>query len=99
MTAPLNPIAESLSYLEECGWSSEQARNLLRAIHDSDGERLWQMAPRWIETVGEAKRLMALFEVVASGLATVRRADDDSDWLYGLTDHGRAVGAQLSEGA
>lgn len=98
MTDEINPIKESLAYLEECGWSATEARNLLRAIHDSDGERLWAMAPRWIEEVGEAKRRLGLYEIVASGLATVRRADDDSDWLYALNDRGLAVGAQLSEG-
>lgn len=99
MSEQTNPIAASVSYLEECGWSPEEARNLVRAIYDKEAERLWEMAPRWIETVGEAKRNMALYDVVALGLATVRRADDDSDWTYALSDRGLSVGAQLAEGA
>ena len=91
-----NPIEESIKHLQNCGWSKEEAKNLLRALHSDDAEQLWSFAPEWIEMVGRAKLDIAMYEVVAKGLATVTKRD--GEWFYALSDIGIEVGKQLSEG-
>lgn len=90
-----NPITESINYLVECGWSEDQAKNLIRAIHDKSGERLWEVAPKWIEHCGECmKYVNGMLGTVALGLVKVSRGEDN-DWLFSLSDKGLEVGAQM----
>ena len=91
-----NPITASIEHLQHCGWTKDEAKNLLRALHSDDPEQLWQFAPEWIEMVGRAKLELAMFDVVAKGLATVTKRD--GEWMYALSDVGMEVGKQLSEG-
>ena len=48
-------------------------------------EQLWEIAPKWIEHCGEAKRYMtAILELVAMGLLTVT-ANDEGEWMMSLS--------------
>lgn len=90
-----NPITESINYLVDCGWTEDQAKNLIRAIHDKSGERLWEMAPKWIEHCGECmKYVNGMLGTVALGLVKVSRGEDN-DWLFSLNDKGLQVGEQM----
>lgn len=90
-----NPIEASIEYLVDCGWTEDQAKNLIRAIHDKSGERLWEMAPKWIEHCGECmKYVNGMLGTVALGLVKVSRGEDN-DWLFSLNDKGLQVGEQM----
>ena len=90
-----NPIERSIQYLIECGWSDEQARNLLGALHDKSGERLWEVAPLWIEHCGECmKYVNGMLGTVALGLVKVSRGEDN-EWLFSLNKRGVEVGDQM----
>jgi hypothetical protein len=91
-----NPITESINHLQHCGWTKDEAVNLLRALHSDDPEKLWEFAPEWIEMVGRAKMDIAMYELVAKGLANVTKRD--SEWMYALSKTGLEVGKQLNEG-
>ena len=91
-----NPITGSIKHLQNCGWTKDEAKNLLKALYSDDAEQLWEFAPEWIVMVGEAKMQMAMYEVVAKGLATVTKRD--GEWFYALSDIGMEVGKQLNEG-
>lgn len=90
-----NPIEASIEYLVDCGWTEDQAKNLIRAIHDKSGERLWEMAPKWIEHCGECmKYVNGMLGTVALGLVKVSRGEE-GDWLFSLSDKGLEVGEQM----
>lgn len=90
-----NPIEASIKYLIDCGWSEEQAENLIGAIYDKTGERLWEMAPLWIEHCGECmKYVHGMLGTVATGLVKVT-CGEDGDWLFSLNDKGKKVGDQM----
>lgn len=92
----IDPIKHSITYLVDCGWSEEQAKNLIRAVKsDKSGEHLWEIAPQWIEHCGESMRyLKGVLESVALGLVDVRM-DDEGEWLFSLNAQGLDVGQQL----
>ena len=90
-----NPIKSSIKYLVECGWSENQAKNLIGAIHDKDPDRLWEIAPEWIQHCGEKKMYVdGLLESVAMGLIAVTK-NDDGEWMFELNVTGQDVGKQL----
>ena len=90
-----NPITESIKYLVECGWTEDQAKNLMRAIHDKSGERLWEVAPLWIEHCGQCmKYVNGMLGTVALGLVGVTRSEQ-GDWLFSLNENGLSVGKQM----
>jgi hypothetical protein len=90
-----NPIKASIEYLMDCGWKEDQAKNLIRAVHDKSGERLWEVAPLWIEHCGECmKYVNHMLGTVALGLVKVRRSDE-GEWLFALNDKGLEVGSQM----
>lgn len=93
-----NPIKQSITYLVECGWSEEQAKNLIRAVKsDKSGEHLWEIAPQWIEHCGERMRYVkGVLESVALGLVDVHM-DDEGEWMFSLSAQGLDVGRQLKE--
>jgi len=91
-----NPIAESIDYLVECGWEREQAVNLVAAIQDESAERLWEIAPLWLDHCGESMKYINLMGSVATGLITVTQSKD-GEWLFKLNDKGMGVGKKLSE--
>jgi hypothetical protein len=92
-----NPITKSIEYLIECGWKKEQAINLIKAITDSNPDRLWEAAPQWIEHCGESmKYVHAMLGNVAMGLINVRMGEN-GEWLFALNETGLNVGKQLKE--
>ena len=92
-----NPIEQSIEYLIECGWDREQAVNLIAAITDESGERLWEVAPKWIEHCGEKMMYVrGMLGTVATGLITVTQGKD-GEWLFKLNEKGLGVGKKLSE--
>lgn len=93
-----DPIKQSVAYLVECGWSEDQAKNLIRAVKsDKSAEHLWEIAPQWIEHCGERMGYVkGVLESVAMGLVDVR-IDDDGEWLFSLNDTGLNVGQQLKD--
>ena len=92
-----NPITESIDYLVECGWTKDQAINLLKAIHSHiTDEHLWEIAPRWIEHCGECKKYVdGLLGTVATGLVNV--TENENGWLFSLNEKGMKVGKQMFE--
>jgi len=90
-----DPIKASIAYLVDCGWTKDQAKNLIRAIHDESAERLWEIAPEWIEHCGECMKYVSGFlGTVALGLVNVKKGEE-SGWLVGLNDKGLEVGRQM----
>ena len=93
-----DPLAESIDYLVECGWYREQAVNLVAAIRDKSGERLWEVAPKWIEHCADSMRYVNdMLGSVALGLIEVRLGEDNESWLFKLNEKGMVVGKKLSE--
>lgn len=90
-----NPIAASVEYLTECGWKEDEAKNLIRALYDKSGERLWKVAPDWIEHCGESmKYVKGMLGTVATGLVKVSRGED-GEWLFALNEKGLEVGKMM----
>ena len=95
MTTEQNPIEASKDWLIECGYTEAEAKNLLRAIHHENPEKLWEIAPKWIEHVGEHKKYqVGLLDLVAQGLITVT-ADEQGEWLFDLNTNGLEAGRQM----
>ena len=93
-----DPIKSSIKYLIDSGWTEDQAKNLIRAVKDEDPDRLWEIAPEWIQHCGEKKFYVhGMLESVAMGLITVTKGDD-GEWYFALNDEGKNVGKQLQEG-
>ena len=88
-----NPVEQAIEYLEECGWTDEEARNLLSALYHEDQEKFLDSLPEWIKHVGEAKAYMAMLETISMGFVDVTRTEND--WLFSLNDKGKQVGEQL----
>lgn len=90
-----NPIEASKTWLVECGYTETEAENLLRAIYHEDPEKLWELAPKWIEHVGEHKKYqVAVIDLVAMGLVSVT-ADENGEWCFRLNDKGLEAGRQM----
>lgn len=89
MSDESNPITASKAWLVEQGWEAQEAANLVSALKAKSPDRLWELAPRWIEHVGEAKKYMALLECVALGIIDVSQDSEDEGWLFKLSDEYR----------
>jgi hypothetical protein len=93
-----NPIEQSIDYLVECGWEREQAVNLVAAITDESGERLWEAAPQWIKHCADSMRYVNdMLGSVALGLIEVRLGEDNETWLFKLNEKGMGEGKKLTE--
>jgi hypothetical protein len=88
-----NPIKESINYLVNAGWSKEEAKNLIKALYHEDAKTLWDFAPEWIELVADAKKNLAMYDLVAKGIVNVTK--HDNAWFYQLNDEGLKVGQQM----
>ena len=89
-----NPIALSIDYLVDCGWTKEQAKNLCSAIYSDTGEKLWDFAPRWIEHCGQCKKYVdGMLGTVATGLVKV--TETDGEWFFSLNEKGLKVGEEM----
>lgn len=92
-----NPIQSSIEYLIESGWTEEEAKNLLRAIHDKSADRLAEIAPKWVQHCGETKfYVVGMLDSIAMGLVNVSM-NEDGEWMFALNDTGRSVGQQLKD--
>jgi hypothetical protein len=92
-----NPIAQSIDWLVECGWDRKQATNLAAAIKADSPEKLWEVAPLWLEHCGESMRYVtAMLGSVAMGLIEVTQGEN-GEWLFKLNDKGMDVGKKLNE--
>lgn len=92
-----NPITQSIDWLVSCGWTKEQATNLASAIKADTPEKLWEVAPLWLEHCGESMRYVNdMLGSVAMGLINVTQGED-GEWRFALNDAGMGVGKQLSE--
>ncbi len=89
MSDESNPITASKAWLVEQGWLEDEAANLVSALKANSPERLWELAPKWIEHVGEARKYMALLECVALGIIDVSQDSEDEGWLFKLSDEYR----------
>ena len=98
MSNEINPVNKSIEYLVDCGWTKAEAENLCAAIKsDKSGEHLWEIAPKWIEHCGEAKKYVeSMLGLVAQGLINVTEGKDE-DWMFSLNDKGLEAGKSLQE--
>jgi hypothetical protein len=93
-----NPITKSIDWLVECGWDRKQATNLASAITADTSEKLWEVAPKWLEHCGESmKYVNDMLGSVAMGLINVTQGAD-GEWLFALNDEGMGVAKRLDEG-
>jgi hypothetical protein len=80
----MNPIEESIEYLINCGYTEDQAKNLISALQADTPEILWDIAPKWIEHVGEHKKYQhCILDLVAMQMMTVS-LDEKGEWLFRL---------------
>jgi len=92
-----NPITQSIDWLVECGWDRKQATNLAAAIEADTAEKLWEVAPAWLDHCGESMRyVQGVLGSVALGLVSVTKGED-GEWLFALNSIGLGVGKELSK--
>ena len=92
-----NPITQSIDWLVECGWTKEQATNLAGAIKADTPEKLWEVAPLWLEHCGDSmKYVNDMLGSVAMGLIEVTQGKD-GEWLFKLNDAGMVLGKQSND--
>lgn len=77
-----NPVQASLKALVESGWTEDQAKNLMRALKCDSPERLWELAPQWVQHCLDIRQHMTLLECVALG--PIRVDHSGEDWTYAL---------------
>ena len=82
-----NPITQSIDWLVECGWSKAQATNLAGAIKADTPEKLWEVAPLWLEHCGDSmKYVNDMLGSVAMGLIEVTQGEDGEATAEGDDD-------------
>lgn len=91
-----NPIEQVIDHLVKAGWTKTEAKHLLRAITDKDGERLFhEVAPKWVEHCFDSMNYVKnMLGVVAMGLVTVT-LHDDGEFYFKLNDNGIEAGKQM----
>lgn len=77
-----NPIKASLKAMVQCGWKEAEARNLMQALKCDSAEKLWDLAPKWVQHCMDIKQQMTLLECVAMG--PIRVDHNGNDWTYAL---------------
>lgn len=93
-----NPVQEAIKWLQNCGWTLEESENIVRSVKDKDAERLFDIAPMWIEHCGNAKQYVeGLLGTVALGLVAVKRSDEGL-WVFELNDTGLKAARQIAGG-
>lgn len=88
-----NPISASIDHLVNAGWSKDEAQNLIAGLYHEDAKTLWDFAPEWIELVADAKKNLAMYELVAKGIVNVTKRDNA--WFYQLNEKGLSIGQQI----
>lgn len=82
--SPRNPVEAAMAYLQDCGYTEQEAENLLRAPKADSPEALAATLDAWVEHVGEHKRYQTtLLDLVAMGCINVERSDE-GEWLFAL---------------
>lgn len=94
MKSGQNPIDASVEWLVGCGYTHDQAQNLVRAIKDKSKDRLLELAPKWIEHVGEHKKYQELLDTIALGIIDVT-ADENGKWCMALNEDGLKIGKEM----
>lgn len=80
-----NPVEIAIKYLQDCGYTEQEAENLLRAPQHESPDELAAMMDEWIEHVGEHKKYQTcMLDLVAMGVISVRGRDEDGQWLFSL---------------
>lgn len=91
--SPRNPVEAAMAYLQDCGYTEQEAEHLLCAPKADTQSALMVMLDEWIEHVGEHKRYQRILDLVAAGAADVKRGDN-GEWLFKLRDGFHAGGIQ-----
>ena len=91
-----NPIEQAIEHLISAGWTDSEAKNLLRAINDKDGYRLFhEVAPKWVDHCFDSMNYVKnMLGVVATGLVSVT-LHEDGEWRFKLNDKGIEAGRQM----
>jgi hypothetical protein len=91
-----NPIEQAIDHLAKAGWTKEEAKNLLGAINDKDGHRLFhEVAPKWVDHCFDSMSYVKnMLGVVAMGLVSVT-LHEDGEWRFKLNDKGIKAGKQM----
>lgn len=91
-----NPIEQAIDHLVKSGWTKDEAKNLLGAIHDKDGKRLFhEVAPKWVDHCADSMNYVKnMLGVVATGLVSVS-LHEDGEWRFQLNDKGIEAGKQM----
>ncbi|MGC8703671.1 MAG: hypothetical protein ACP5RV_12195 [Thiomonas sp.] len=91
-----NPVEIAIKYLQDCGYTEQEAENLLRAPQHESPDELAAMMDEWIEHVGEHKKYQTcMLDLVAMGVISVRGRDENGQWLFSL-DRNKALEAGFS---
>jgi hypothetical protein len=91
-----NPIEQAIDHLVSAGWTENEAKHLLRAITDKDGERLFhEVAPKWVDHCYDSMSYVKnMLGVVAMGVVKVTLRED-GEWMFSLNDKGIEAGKQM----
>jgi len=87
---PDDPIDAAIAHLEEAGFSTDEAKNLIRALRASDPDALRENAPKWVLWCAHIRSCHeGIVDLAAKGVITVQWADDPDDMVLSLaTDDG-----------
>jgi hypothetical protein len=91
-----NPIEQAIAHLVSAGWTEDEAKNLLRAIKDTDGARLFhEVAPKWVDHCYDSMSYVKnMLGVVAMGLVSVT-LHEDGEFRFKLNNNGIEAGKQM----
>ena len=91
-----NPIEQAIDHLVKAGWTKDEAKNLLGAITDKDGHRLFhEVAPKWVDHCFDSMSYVTnMLGVVAMGFVSVT-LHEDGEWRFKLNDKGIEAGKQM----
>ena len=94
-----NPITQPIAWLEECGFSTDEAVNIISAVQDNESpERFEEIAQKWILLAGETRKYyFQIIELAAQGMLNVT-IDDYETWQFTLSEEGMKVGESLAKG-
>lgn len=80
-----NVMENSIVYLKDCGYTEDEAKNLISALRSESKEKLLNDIESWIKHVGEHKKYQTcLLDLVAIGCLNVDGRDSEGNWLFSL---------------
>jgi hypothetical protein len=93
-----NKITQSIAWLEECGFSTDEAVNIISAVQDEKPPRFEEIAQKWILHAGETRKYyFQIIELAAQGMLNVT-VDDYETWQFTLSENGMKVGESVAKG-